>query len=33
MGATDPTQMEDEARQLAAIMKKDGVDAVVLVPV
>jgi len=33
MGATDPIHMEDEARQLAAIMKKDGVDAVVLVPV
>lgn len=33
MGATDPTRMEDEARQLAAIMKEDGVDAVVLVPV
>ena len=33
MGATDPTQMEDEARTLAGIMKKDGVDAVLLVPV
>lgn len=33
MGATDPTGMEDEARELAAIMKKDGVDAIVLVPV
>ncbi len=33
MGATDPTQMEDEARSLAGIMKKDKVDAVLLVPV
>ena len=33
MGATDPTQMEQEARNLASIMKKDHVDAVLLVPV
>ncbi len=33
MGATDPTQMEQEARALASIMKKDHVNAVLLVPV
>lgn len=33
MGATDPSQMEDEARSLAKIMKKDDVNAVLLVPV
>ncbi|MEE4165700.1 MAG: glycine/sarcosine/betaine reductase selenoprotein B family protein [Desulfocapsaceae bacterium] len=33
MGATDPTQMEQEARALASIMKKDRVNAVLLVPV
>lgn len=33
MGATDPTQMEEEARQLAVILQRDNVDAVVLVPV
>ena len=33
MGATDPTQMEDEAKALTSIMKKDRVDAVLLVPV
>ena len=33
MGATDPTQMEEEARSLAAILKKDKVNAVLLVPV
>ncbi len=33
MGATDPTQMEDEARSLADIMKKDQVDGVLLIPV
>ncbi len=33
MGATDPTQMEEEARVLAGIMKKDEVDAVLLIPV
>ena len=33
MGATTPEQMEMEARSLAAIMKKDKVNAVLLVPV
>ena len=33
MGATPPEQMEEEARGLAAVMKKDGVDAALLVPV
>jgi D-proline reductase (dithiol) PrdB len=33
MGATDPLQMEATARSLARIMKGDGVDAVLLVPV
>ncbi len=33
MGATDPVQMEEEARNLASIMKKDHVDAVLLIPV
>ena len=33
MGATDPAQMEGTARNLATIMKHDGVDAVLLVPV
>jgi D-proline reductase (dithiol) PrdB len=33
MGATDPTQMEQEARTLAAILKNDQVNAVLLVPV
>lgn len=33
MGATDPRQMENTARNLAHIMKKDGVDSVLLVPV
>ncbi len=33
MGATSPDQMEQEARQLSAILKKDQVDAVLLVPV
>lgn len=33
MGATPPDQMEMEARGLAAILKKDKVDAVLLVPV
>lgn len=33
MGATDPVRMETTARNLALIMKKDGVDAVLLVPV
>lgn len=33
MGATDPGQMQDTAKNLAEIMKKDGVNAVLLVPV
>ncbi len=33
MGATDPQQMESTARSLAGIMKNDGVNAVLLVPV
>lgn len=33
MGATDPAQLEGPARELARIMKNDGVDAVLLVPV
>jgi len=33
MGATDPAQLERPARELARIMKSDGVDAVLLVPV
>jgi len=33
MGATPPEQMENEARGLASILKKDEVDAVLLVPV
>jgi D-proline reductase (dithiol) PrdB len=33
MGATDPVRMEAAARGLAKIMLKDGVDAVLLVPV
>jgi D-proline reductase (dithiol) PrdB len=33
MGGTDPTAMEKRARELAHIMKSEGVDAVLLVPV
>jgi D-proline reductase (dithiol) PrdB len=33
MGATEPQKMEAVARDLATIMKKDGVNAVLLVPV
>jgi D-proline reductase (dithiol) PrdB len=33
MGATDPRQMESTARSLAGIIKNDGVNAVLLVPV
>ena len=33
MGATDPREMESTARSLAGIMKNDGVNAVLLVPV
>lgn len=33
MGATDPTRMEGEARRLSGLLKKDRVNAVLLVPV
>jgi len=33
MGATTPQEMEPVARGLAALLKRDGVDAVLLVPV
>ncbi|NOX72762.1 MAG: selenoprotein B glycine/betaine/sarcosine/D-proline reductase [Alphaproteobacteria bacterium] len=33
MGATDPTQMQDQAAQIAGMLKADQVDAVLLVPV
>ena len=33
MGATPPAMMEPVARDLAGLLKEDGVDAVVLVPV
>jgi D-proline reductase (dithiol) PrdB len=33
MGATDPVKMESAVRSLAGILKNDGVDAVLLVPV
>lgn len=33
MGATPPDQMETEARSLAAVLKKNEVNAVLLVPV
>ena len=33
MGATDPQQMEQGARELAGVMKSEGVGAVLLVPV
>lgn len=33
MGATDPKNMEDDARQLAGVLKADKVDTVVLLPV
>ncbi len=33
MGATDPARMEDTARELAGLLKKDQVDAALLVPV
>ena len=33
MGAVDPMKMEQEARGLAAILKKDNVDALLLIPV
>ncbi len=33
MGALDPMKMEQEARRLASILKKDHVDALLLIPV
>lgn len=33
MGATDPAQMEDAAREVGGLLKKDRVDAALLVPV
>jgi D-proline reductase (dithiol) PrdB len=33
MGATDPTRMVETAPQVAKLLKDDGVDAVVLIPV
>jgi D-proline reductase (dithiol) PrdB len=33
MGATDPVEMEPAARNLALLLKEDGVDAALLVPV
>lgn len=33
MGATDPREMEGDARQLAGVLKSDQVDTVVLLPV
>lgn len=33
MGATDPTLMEAKARELAGMLKEDGVNAVLLTPV
>ena len=33
MGATDPTQMKEAAAEVAGLLKKDRVDAVLLVPV
>jgi D-proline reductase (dithiol) PrdB len=33
MGATDPTRMVETAPQVARLLKEDGVNAVILVPV
>jgi D-proline reductase (dithiol) PrdB len=33
MGATDPVALEPRARELAHIMKTEGVDAALLIPV
>jgi len=33
MGATDPEKMEAKARELAGLLKEDGVNAVLLTPV
>ena len=33
MGATDPTRMAETAPQVAKLLKEDGVNAVILIPV
>jgi D-proline reductase (dithiol) PrdB len=33
MGATDPRQMETQAREVAGLLQKDGVSGALLVPV
>ena len=33
MGASDPASMEKQAREVAGLLKKDKVDAVLLLPV
>ncbi len=33
MGATDPTQMAETAPQVARLLKEDGVNAAILIPV
>ena len=33
MGATDPSRMADSGSQVARLLKQDGVDAVILIPV
>lgn len=33
MGATDPRELEDLTGQLASTMRKDGVDAALLIPI
>ena len=33
MGAVDPKEFESSTRKLAALLKKDGVNALLLVPV
>jgi len=33
MGADDPAKWEEEAHNLAALLKKDKVDAALLIPV
>lgn len=33
MGATDPSRMEETGRQVATLLKEDGVTAAILVPV
>ena len=33
MGATEPEKMEPDVHKLATLLKKDGVNAVLLIPV